>query len=267
MAWHTELVSELFDSKRLRRILVATAAACAFYPAYFFIVYMAERGFYAFEAFGNVLGMIVPFLFMAFIFGVLLMLLTVMFWSGPMLVFIALVTSSRDDGSLKRDLLAALPKCLFNLLLWGVVLWAEYKSDTPGRVFTSFALTSGILAAILAFFSVTKGANRASLAIVLAGVALFIPVVAQEQVQDWVEATLRQFRLGGVAVTVSSGDRSPEVAYLVFLSPSNVYLEIGCPARTVILPRSGLRLEFEHSRLPGAARCAEAPASSDSARR
>lgn len=258
MAWHTELVNELFDSKGVRRILVLTAAACAFYPAYFFLVYMSEHGFYAFEAFGNVLGMVVPFLFMAFIFGVLLMLFAVMFWIGPMIVFTTLLCTSPSEPNFKRELLSALPKCLFNLVLWAVVLWAEFTGAASGHVLTSFALASGVLAGILTLFAVTKGENRASLAIVLAGVALFIPVIARESVQDWVETTLRQFRLGGVAVTVSSGDSSPEVAYLVFLSPSTAYLEIGCPARTVILPRhSGLRLEFAHDRLPGSVKCTE----------
>lgn len=59
MAWHTELVNELFDSKSMRRTLVATAAACAFYQTYYFLVYMSERGFHAFEAFGNVFGVVI----------------------------------------------------------------------------------------------------------------------------------------------------------------------------------------------------------------
>lgn len=258
MAWHTELISELIDRKAVRRTILGIAAACAFYPAYFFLVYMSDRGFYAFEAFGNLFGVVVPFLFMGFIFGVLLLLLAVMFWGGPMILLTTLLSAPDADRGFKRELLNALPVCAINLLLWVAVIWAELSSETPSHLFSSFALAAGIVAGLLSIFSVTKGENRISLAIVLAGIALFIPIVAREHVQSSVEATLRQFRLGGVAVTVISEEKNPEVAYLVFLSPSHAYLEIGCPPKSVILPRhSGLRLEFAYHRLPGNVKCTE----------
>jgi hypothetical protein len=97
----------------------------------------AERGFYAFGAFGDVLGMIVPFLFTAFIFGVLLLLLTMMFWSGPMLLFITPMSESGKEN-FKQELLSVLPKLLVNLVLW-VVLWTEYTSREPSHVFTRFS--------------------------------------------------------------------------------------------------------------------------------
>lgn len=260
MAWHTEFINELFDSKSLRRILVATAAACAFYPTYFFLVYMADRGFYAFEAFGNVLGVVIPFLFMGFIFGVLLLMLAFFFWGGPMLLLTTLLGTPAAELDIKRELLNALPMSAVNLGLLAMVIWAKASDQTTGDLFLGFALSAGVLAILLVLFSITTKENRASLAIVLAGIALFVPLFARELVQSSVESTLRQFRLGGVAVTLVSGERAPEIAYLVFLSPSNAYLEIGCPPKSVILPRSGgLRFEFTANRMPGEVKCTEPP--------
>lgn len=258
MAWHTELVNELFDSKSMRRTLVATAAACAFYPTYCFLVYMSERGFYAFEAFGNVFGVVIPFLFMGFIFGVLLLMLAFFFWGGPMLFLTTWLSTPAADRKLKRELLNALPMSAVNLGLLGMVIWAKASDQATGDLFVKFAVSAGIVATLLVIFSVIPRESRAAFAIVLSGIALFVPVFARELVQNSVEATLRQFRLGGVAVTVISGDRAPETAYLVFLSASTIYLEIGCPPKSVILPRSsGLRLEFGYNRMPGDVKCTE----------
>lgn len=79
---------------------------------------------------------------------------------------------------------------------------------------------------------------------------------AREQTTAAVEATLAQFRLGGVLVTVVPNAAAPLDDpgtrlrdRLVLLSSSNLYSEAGCPRRFLIVRRYvSMRLEFAEIR-------------------
>lgn len=269
-------LSELFPEQRHARTLLLVVVACAFYPFYLLTWYMADKGFYAYEAFCSVFGLVIPFLLMAFIFGIVLLLFAAMFWGGPLA---ALSIVLRDAGAQAgaADVSAARPEeragraalsaegrkslkgaagiAAFNLLMLGLFGYAMYDADFEGarRFFWTLAIGSVALGLVLVVIQATQPAARFVLYALLFATGLFVPIFAREHVTSAVETTLTQFRLGGVVVTVAPnvagppGSGAPEGlrAKLVLLSSSNLYLEAGCPRRFLIVPRQpSMRLEF-----------------------
>ena len=61
-------ISDLFpDQKHVRTLKIALLVA-AVYPFYLLTCYMAAKGFYAYEMFSSIAGLVVPVLFMALVF-------------------------------------------------------------------------------------------------------------------------------------------------------------------------------------------------------
>ena len=75
-------ISDLFpDQKHLRTLKIALLVA-AVYPFYLLTCYMAAKGFYAYEMFSSLAGLVVPVLFMALVFIPALLVFMLLCWGG-----------------------------------------------------------------------------------------------------------------------------------------------------------------------------------------
>ncbi|MCK6429596.1 MAG: hypothetical protein L6Q72_10980 [Burkholderiaceae bacterium] len=272
-------LSELFPDKRHSRTLLLVLLACAFYPFYLLTLYMADKGFYAYEAFSSIFGLVIPFLLMAFVFGIVLLLFAGLFWGGALAALAIVLGGARSAragsegtpaaestepvhaGGLtaedKKSLKGAAGIVAFNVVMLAAFGFAIYGSDAgeATRFLKGVLIGSLVLGLVLVVIQATPPAARFTLYAVLFAAGLFVPMFAREQTTAAVEATLAQFRLGGVLVTVApnaaplDGPGTGLRGRLVLLSSSNLYLEAGCPRRFLIVPRQpSMRLEFAEIR-------------------
>lgn len=278
-----EWLSELFPDKRHSRTLLLVLLACAFYPFYLLTLYMADKGFYAYEAFSSIFGLVIPFLLMAFVFGIVLLLFAGLFWGGALAALSIVLGGARSAragsegtpaaespepvraGGLtaedKKSLKGAAGIVAFNVVMLAAFGFAIYGSDAgeATRFLKGVLIGSLVLGLVLVVIQATPPAARFTLYAVLFVAGLFVPMFAREQTTAAVEATLAQFRLGGVLVTVAPNAAAPLDGpgtglrgRLVLLSSSNLYLEAGCPRRFLIVPRQpSMRLEFAEIRTAG----------------
>jgi len=268
---------ESFHEKRQLNTLLLALLFLAFYPFYLLTSYMAEKGFYAYEIFSGVFGLVVPFVFMAFIFGILLLLLAFVFWGWVIVLIDALARSSaseadgtaakptddaaRSSAAVTGQLKEAAGVFVFNAFMLGIFGYTIYQNADIARPLWMAIVGSLVLAVILGIVQITSGPARMNLYLVVFVIGLFAPLFGREYTTPMIEGTLGQFRLGGVMVTIVGNGASPSeesvktndlYGRLVFLSSSNVYLETGCPRKSVIVPRKdSLRLEFAEIRTAG----------------
>lgn len=272
-----KLLSDSFKDRRQLHTMLLTLLALAFYPFYLLTSYMSHKGFYAYEVFAGVFGLVVPFLFMAFIVGILLLFLVFVFWAWVIVLIggLAKVPARKIGESEAKPEDAAENKSVtttsvlkesagvfvVNAFFLGLMSYAFYKHGDVPRAIWLVAAGSFVLAAILGIAQITSGPQRLGLYIALFFLGLFVPIFGREDTSSAIEGTLGQFRLGGVMVTIVGNEAGPGVessksnslyGRLVFLSSSNVYLETGCPRKSVIVPRKdSLRLEFAELRSAG----------------
>jgi len=282
-------ISDLFpDQKHLRTLKIALLVA-AVYPFYLLTCYMAAKGFYAYEMFSSIAGLVVPVLFMALVFIPVLLLFMVMGWGGLLLMLDRLFTSAAPAGpespesSASRDPAKPFTELVgilaFNVVVLGALGYALYTTDVEGATRPLLTIIFGSLAlgVMLVIGQHVPATGRAAAYGVLLVVAVLAPLLGGEYTTSLVETILTQFRLGGVMVTlVPSDDVSDAVpasalhGRLVFLSASNLYLETGCPRKLIIVPRrDSLRLEFAEIRTAGLKefRCEGAPKPQGDSRR
>jgi hypothetical protein len=259
------LVADLVPDARHARLLKGALVVGACYPFYLLTCYMAAKGFFAHEVFSSIWGLVVPVLFMALVFAPLLLILMFLGWGGPLVGLDRLLASARHaerpatpDHPVRSWLVEAGGLLVINAVVVGGLLYvlsgedaAEARRPLLAVLFASLAL--GI---VLVVGQRAAAAERRSLyAIVLAG-ALLLPLFGQDYTTGLVETILIQFRLGGVMVTTvpSEGPAPPLRGRLLFLSSSNLYLEVGCPRKLLIVPRrDSMHLEFAGTRTEGLA--------------
>lgn len=282
-------ISDLFpDQKHLRTLKIALLVA-AVYPFYLLTCYMAAKGFYAYEMFSSIAGLVVPVLFMALVFIPALLVFMLLCWGGFLALLDHLLTDAPASGPESTESLAprqpskplieSLPMIGLNVFVLGAFFYALRSTEAEGATRPLLAIIFGSLAlgVVLVIGQHVPATGRAAAYGLLLILAVLAPLFGGEYTTSLVETILTQFRLGGVMVTLVPsdhvGDAVPASALhgrLVFLSASNLYLETGCPRKLIIVPRrDSLRLEFAEIRTAGLKefRCEGAPKSQGDSRR
>jgi hypothetical protein len=268
-------ISDLVPDPKYGRPLKVVLLVVALYPFYLLTCYMAAKGFYAYEVFGSIAGLLAPVLFMALVFVPVLLVFMGLCWGGPLLLldrWLSKVTSTSKPLVDLAGILAA------NLFVLGIFLYVLYFRDPEGaaRPILVAIVGSLLLGLVLVFRPHIPVAFRTAGYGVLFALALLGPMLGGQYTTSMVEAILIQFRLGGVLVTIVPSDQELEATgaalhgRLVFLSASNLYLETGCPRKLIIVPRrDSLRLEFAEIRTAGLKqfRCEGAPPPQGDSRR
>ena len=280
-------ISDLFPDQKRARLLKIGLLVATLYPFYLLTCYMAAKGFYAYEMFGSLAGLVVPVLFMALVFVPVFLVFMVMGWGGVLLLLDRLFidtaaagpegpesSGSRNPASSFSEVAGVLA---VNVVVLGVLLYVLVTTDGVVRPLLTVIFGSLALGVGLVIGQHTPATGRAAGCGLLLILAVLAPMLGGEYTTSLVETILTQFRLGEVMVTVVPsdhvGDAVPESALhgrLVFLSASNLYLETGCPRKLIIVPRrDSLRLEFAEIRTAGLKefRCEGAPKSQGDSRR
>ncbi len=283
-------LSQLFLDPRHTRTLLLILLACTFFPFYLLTCYMADKGFYAYEAFTSFFGFIIPFLLMAFIVGIVLTIFSAILWGGFLIALARLcappvalpmadplvvsVQPAVEQKSLAETVRQSYLIFAVNAFLLGLIGYGMYSGSLgEAKGFIKFlVIGSFIVGCLWVVIGARKPAERFTLCVLLFVIGMFSPIVAREFVNSAVEATLAQFRLGNVLVTVSpnlagplASPDAPDILHgkLVLLTASNLYLEAGCPHRLLIVPREkSMRLEFAPIRTAGLKEfvCTKSPA-------
>ena len=190
-------ISDLFPDQKHVRILKIGLLVAALYPFYLLTCYMAAKGFYAYEMFGSLAGLVVPVLFMALVFVPVLLVFMVMGWGGVLLLLDRLFTETATAG---RE---------------------GPESSGPRNPASSFSEVAGVLAVnvvvlgLLTYVLVTTdGVARPLLTIIFGSLALGVvlvmsvlaPMLGGDYTTSLVETILTQFRFVGVMVTVVPSD-------------------------------------------------------------
>lgn len=229
---------------------------------------MAAKGFYAYEVFSSIVGLVVPVLFMALVFTPVLLVFMFLGWGGILALLDRLLTDATAQGAQSpepstppqplKDLAVLVA---FNVLMLGGFFYGLYTTEAEGAARPLLAIIFGSLALglVLVVAQHVPPTGRAAAYGLLLLAALLGPMFGAEPTTRLVETILSQFRLGGVMVTIVSNetgqDANPASALygrLIFLSSSNLYLEAGCPRKLMIVPRrDSFRLEFAEIRTAG----------------
>ena len=91
-------ISDLFPDQKRARLLKIGPLVATLYPFYLLTCYMAAKGFYAYEMFGSLAGLVVPVLFMALVFLPVFLVFMVMDWGGVLLLLDRLFTDTAAAG-------------------------------------------------------------------------------------------------------------------------------------------------------------------------
>ena len=280
-------ISDLFPDKKHVRMLKIVLLVVVLYPFYLLTCYMAAKGFYAYEMFGSLDGLVVPVLFMALVFVPVLLIFMVMGWGGVLMLLDRLVTSTAAAGPEGTESSASSnPVRRFadvagvlaiNIVVLGLLSYALFTTEGVTRPLLTIIFGSLALGVVLVIGQHIPASGRAAAFGLLLVLAVLAPLFGGEYTTNVIEAILTQFRLGGVMVALVPSDQGNEAApasalhgRLVFLSASNLYLETGCPRKLIIVPRrDSLRLEFAEIRTAGLKdfRCEGAPKSQGDSRR
>lgn len=266
-------ISDLFPDQKRARLLKIGLLVATLYPFYLLTCYMAAKGFYAYEMFGSLAGLVVPVLFMALVFVPVFLVFMVMGWGGVLLLLDRLFidtaaagpegpesSGSRNPASSFSEVAGVLA---INVVVLGLLLYVLVTTDGVVRPLLTVIFGSLALGVVLVIGQHTPATGRAAgcgLPLILAVLA---PMLGGEYTTSFVT----------VVPSDRVGDAVPESALhgrLVFLSASNLYLETGCPRKLIIVPRrDSLRLEFAEIRTAGLKefRCERAPKSQGDSRR
>ena len=96
-------ISDLFpDQKHLRTLKIALLVA-AVYPFYLLTCYMAAKGFYAYEMFSSIAGLVVPVLFMALVFIPALLVFMLLCWGASWPCWTTCSPMPRPPGQSRRS--------------------------------------------------------------------------------------------------------------------------------------------------------------------
>jgi len=272
-----KIISELVKDESKSHALLVVLVFLIFYPMFLLTCYMADKGFFVHEIFSGVLGISVPFIFMAFVFAILLPLLTALLWGG-VIAFISIFIDkfeeenryhSSSGGDLK--ILSPVKEALkgtfifgaINVFIVSVLVYSIYTGgyESGGESFIKLMVVLPLILGLsLIVLEKSRKENRANIYWILLAVALLAPIFGRDTTTSVVEAVLVQFRLGGVIVKLVPMEKQAEnnaqnentSARLLFLSNSNLYLEAKCPRKLIIVPRSNsYRLEFDAIRTAG----------------
>lgn len=271
------IISELLNDESKSRASLIALVFLIFYPLFLLTCYMADKGFFVHEIFSGVLGFSVPFVFMAFVFAILLPLLTALLWGG-VIAFISIyiekfeeVNADYSSSEVKLNLLLPLKNALkktfilsaINIFLVTVLLYSVYTEaydESVASYIKLMVMLPLILGLSLIVLEKSKKENRVNIYWMLLALALLAPIFGRDTTTNVVEAVLVQFRLGGVMVnlvpmekqTANSTQKESTRARLLFLSNSNLYLEAKCPRKLLVVPRSdAYRMEFAEIRTAG----------------
>ena len=209
-------ISDLVPDPKYVRPLKVVLLVIALYPFYLLTCYMAAKGFYAYEVFGSVAGLVAPVLFMAMVLIPLLLVCMVLIWGGVLLLLDRWLppgpesTASTASLPISKSLIDLAAILFVNLFLLATFAYVLYTTDADGARRSLLAVIFGSLALglVLVIGQHIPVTGRATGYGVLFLAALVGPILGGEYTTSVVEAILTQFRLGGVMVTVVPSDLS-----------------------------------------------------------